>query len=80
MDTARATLATLLSAGRFSGIVTGRAAASAATHHGGAAAAATAPPGVDPHPFGYGRAADAATVRIDAPALYDIFNPTDLGD
>ena len=36
--------------------------------------------GVDPHPFGHGRAADAVTVRVDAAALYDIFNPTDLGN
>ena len=78
MDTARATLARLLLAGRFSGIGTGGAAASAAVHHGVAAAAAAAAPGVDPHPFGYGRTAGTVTVRIDAPALYDIFNSNDL--
>ena len=54
------------------------AAASAAAHHGGAAAAAAAAPGVDPHPFGHGRAADEITTRVEADALYDIFNPADF--
>ena len=77
MDAARATLARLLAAGRFSGVGTGGAAAAAA-HHGSAAAAAAATPGVDPYPFGHGRAADASTTRIEAAALYDVFNPTDF--
>ena len=35
-------------------------------------------PGVDPHPFGHGRAADAVTTRIEAAALYEVFNPADF--
>ena len=31
--------------------------------------------GVDPRTFGDGRAADAAKTRIEADALYEIFNP-----
>ena len=50
MDAARATLARLLAAGRFSGVGTGGAAASAEALHGGAAAAVAAAPGVDPTP------------------------------
>ena len=30
---------------------------------------------MDPHPFGYGRAADVITTRIEADALCEIFNP-----
>ena len=63
--------------GAFLGLERGGAVA-AATHHGGAAAAATAAPGVDPHSFGHGRAADEITTRVEADALYDIFNPTDF--
>ena len=77
MDTARATLARLLSTGRGAG--TGGASAYAQSlhtaAHGGAAAAAAAVPGVDPHPFGNGRAADAVTTRVEADALCEIFNP-----
>ena len=80
MDAARATLARLLAAGRFSGVGTGGAAASAEALHGGAAAAVAAAPGVDPHPFGHGREADASTTRIEAAALYDVFNPTDFAN
>ena len=66
--------------GALSGVGTGGAAASAAAHHGGAAAAAAAAPGVDPHPFGHGRASDADTTRIEAATLYDVFDPTDFDD
>ena len=75
MDTARATLARLLAAGRFAGAGTGGAAAAAAAAHGVAAAAAAAMAGVDPRAFGDGRATDAVTTRIEADALYEIFNP-----
>ena len=37
------------------------------------------PPGVDPFPFGSRREAGAVTVWINAPALYDTFNPVGLG-
>ena len=77
MDTARATLARLLAGGRGAGA--GGASAYAQSQHaaayGGAAAAAAAVAGVDPRTFGYGRAADAVTTRIEADALYDVFNP-----
>jgi len=77
MDTARATLARLLAGGRGAGA--GGASAYAQSQHaaayGGAAAAAAAVAGVDPRAFGYGRAADAVTTRIEADALYEVFNP-----
>ena len=80
LDTARATLARLLAAGRTSGAGTGGASAYAqsqhAAAHGGAPAAAAAAPGVDPHSFGHDRAADEITTRVEADALYDVFNPT----
>ena len=77
MDTARATLARLLAGGRGAGA--GGASAYAQSQHaaayGGAAAAAAAVAGVDPRAFGYGRAADAVATRIEADALYEVFNP-----
>ena len=77
MDSAHASLARLLAATGPAGGMTGLANAAAA-HHGGASAAAAAAPGVDPHPFGHGREAGETTTRVEADALYLVFNPTDF--